>query len=244
MNLTATDANPYILSNTPKPWQKMMQTNYSYGIETDPETLDKNDEDPTKWSNPLESRLPNAPSMKIYCIYGVGKPTERAYYYTEGPKIHEGIQSDQQVGVCESDDCINTEESNEDLPLTAQNAIDLELHLPNERPQVLNGVKFGEGDGTVSLISLGSMCSTGWRRDDKRYNPGNSRIVSYEIKHEPDPLDLRGGDNTGDHVDILGSTPLNEVILKIASGNGHLVKDNFVSDIREISDRINWVLKN
>lgn len=56
--------------------------------------------DPTKWINPLEVRLPYAPSMKIYCFYGnfryishkcdeeftdvsqgVGKPTERSYFY-------------------------------------------------------------------------------------------------------------------------------------------------------------------
>ena len=37
------------------------------------------------WSNPLESRLPLAPNMKIYCLYGVGKDTERGYYYKEGP---------------------------------------------------------------------------------------------------------------------------------------------------------------
>ena len=31
----------------------------------------------------LESRLPLAPHMKIYCFYGMGKPTERSYYYRE-----------------------------------------------------------------------------------------------------------------------------------------------------------------
>ncbi|TIC14432.1 phospholipid/diacylglycerol acyltransferase [Wallemia mellicola] len=243
-NYTITDANNYVLTNTPKVWQKMMHNNYSYGIEIDEEKLDENNYDPTKWSNPLESRLPNAPSMSIYCIYGVGKPTERSYYYTEGPKTHQGLQSDMEVGKCEADDCDKTEESNDDLPLTAQNAIDNDLNLPEENPQVSNGVKFGQGDGTVSLMSLGSMCSNGWRRPDRRYNPGNSRIVSYEIDHKPDSMDLRGGDHTGDHVDILGSTPLNELILKIAAGKGNEIQDHFVSNIREISDRIDWDLVN
>lgn len=90
-NYTMSESNPYILSNTPRVWQKMMQTNYSYGIEIDEEKvgnacsiktmftfiqLNENNNDPTKWSNPLEARLPNAPSMSVYCIYGVGKPTE------------------------------------------------------------------------------------------------------------------------------------------------------------------------
>lgn len=34
-------------------------------------------EDPVFWHNPLESTLPNAPSMVINCLLGEGKPTER-----------------------------------------------------------------------------------------------------------------------------------------------------------------------
>ena len=31
--------------------------------------------------NPLKCPLPKAPSMEMYCLYGVGIPTERSYYY-------------------------------------------------------------------------------------------------------------------------------------------------------------------
>jgi phospholipid:diacylglycerol acyltransferase len=54
----------------------MILRNYSYGIERDEEALERNDLDHTKWTNPLESRLPNAPSLQIYCVYGHGKETE------------------------------------------------------------------------------------------------------------------------------------------------------------------------
>lgn len=72
----------------------MMETNYSNGFERDEKILSKNDLDHRKWTNPLEIkfvlilliygtpgilnliRLPNSPSMKIYCIYGHGKETE------------------------------------------------------------------------------------------------------------------------------------------------------------------------
>jgi phospholipid:diacylglycerol acyltransferase len=50
----------------------------------------------------------------------------------------------------------------------------------------------------------------------------------------------RGGANTSDHVDVLGSTRLNEIILKVATGVGHEIDDYFVSDIREYSRRIQW----
>lgn len=95
-HLSASGAGEYVLQHVPETWQKMMQTNYSNGIERDPERLAANDLDPTKWTNPLEIRLvdalsyylgsltndilglrlPNAPSMKIFCVYGHGKDTE------------------------------------------------------------------------------------------------------------------------------------------------------------------------
>jgi len=58
----------------------MLESNYSYGIERDEEQLKRNNADHRKWSNPLEVSLPNAPSMKIYCVYGHGKETERSYW--------------------------------------------------------------------------------------------------------------------------------------------------------------------
>lgn len=31
--------------------------------------------------NPLKCPLPKAPSMQFFCLYGIGLPTERSYYY-------------------------------------------------------------------------------------------------------------------------------------------------------------------
>jgi len=38
----------------------------------------------------------------------------------------------------------------------------------------------GEGDGTVSLISLGAMCVEGWKR--KRWNPAGINITTIEVR--------------------------------------------------------------
>ena len=51
--------------------------------------------------------------------------------------------------------------------------------LKSDFDQVRNGVKFGEGDGTVSLLSLGAMCVEGWKR--KRWNPAGIKIVTTEV---------------------------------------------------------------
>ena len=42
----------------------------------------------------------------------------------------------------------------------------------------------------------------------------------------------------GDHVDILGRSSLNDLILRVAGGKGDLIEDNFVSDIRKYSERV------
>jgi len=45
---------------------------------------------------------------------------------------------------------------------------------------------------------------------------------------------------TADHVDILGSSPLNAALLKIAAGRGDLVKEQIGSKILEYVDKIDW----
>ena len=67
----------------------------------------------------------------------------------------------------------------------------------------------GEGDGTVSLLykpisfrqnvltihrSSGYMCVKGWKLD--RFNPAKIPVITHEMDHEPEFLDLRGGPKT------------------------------------------------
>ena len=45
--------------------------------------------------NPLKCPLPKAPSLQMFCMYGVGMPTERAYHYLnlQSPKVGSGPRS-------------------------------------------------------------------------------------------------------------------------------------------------------
>ena len=61
-----------------------------------------------------------------------------------------------------------------------------------------------------------------------------------QIPHNPVPTIPRGGGNSSDHVDVLGSSVLNEIILKVATGAGAQVHDSFVSDIRKYAARVKW----
>lgn len=72
----------------------------------------------------------------------------------------------------------------------------------------------------------------------KRYNPAGAKIIVREMAHEPDRFSPRGGPNTGDHVDILGRTSLNELILKIAAGEGESIGDEVVSRIMEYANNV------
>lgn len=82
-DLTMDETLPYLWNNTEKWYRDATQSSYSWGVAHTKREVEANQKNPNKWINPLETRLPHAPDMKIFCFYGVGKPTERAYYYKE-----------------------------------------------------------------------------------------------------------------------------------------------------------------
>jgi len=83
------------------------------------------------------------------------------YEHDETPTI----DSDPNSPIClepNSTDC--TPRAPLDLPLSRKVYIDGSVTLADEHePKVRSGVVFGQGDGTVSLLSLGSMCVEGWQ---------------------------------------------------------------------------------
>ncbi|KAI0745619.1 phospholipid:diacylglycerol acyltransferase [Earliella scabrosa] len=242
-NMTSSQAGTWILERTPITFQKMLAGNYSFGIERDVEQLKKNNLDFTKWTNPLEIQLPRAPSMKIYCVYGHGKDTERSYWYTQQDYEYDEVGPDDPHALCADADPASGANCTSprpplDMPLARATYIDAEYTDEALNPPVVNGVKMGEGDGTVSLLSLGAMCVEGWKRE--RWNPAGIRVTTVELPHNPVATIPRGGGTTSDHVDVLGSTGLNEIILKVATGAGDEVQDSFVSNIREYAKRVKW----
>ncbi|QRV83960.1 phospholipid: diacylglycerol acyltransferase [Ceratobasidium sp. AG-Ba] len=242
-NLSAAQAGDWVLGNTEDRWQRMMALNYSYGIERDEEQLKKNGDDHTKFSNPLEVQLPNAPSMRIYCLYGHGKDTERSYWYAASE-----YELEDSANPLPGDECAASENTNVtcvtqrtplNLPFARRNQIDTAVHNESGTPRVKSGVRIGEGDGTVALLSLGAMCVEGWK-PGTRWNPHGVKVITQEMAHKPEPYDPRGGEKTSDHIDILGSEALNEAVLRVAAGRGEDVEEKFVSNIREYAKKIRW----
>lgn len=157
-------AVPFILNHVPPAYQTMIHTNYSFGFERDPEVIKANNGRHQAWTNPLEVELPTAPSMSIYCLYGVGKETERAYFYQNGGYEHDETMTAFNA-TCQDPECTNqTPRSPLDLPLSRRVWVDSSVTLDDKHePKVRSGVVFGDGDGTVSLLSLGAMCEEGWK---------------------------------------------------------------------------------
>ena len=196
-NLTLEQALDLVFEESPQWFNRKTLESYSFGLARTREEVVVNEKDPSKWSNPLEVALPNAPDLEIYSFYGVGKSTERAYYYRDSAKD----------------------------PSTSLNlVIDYESL---ERGSVVTG----PGDGTISLPC--HAISHRWKERNSKFNPGGAKVKIVEMLHRPDIFDLRGGTQTADHVDILGRTELNELLLRIVGGHGDKIEERIVSNIND-----------
>ncbi|XP_059430182.1 putative phospholipid:diacylglycerol acyltransferase 2 isoform X3 [Corylus avellana] len=165
------------------------------------------------WSNPLETKLPDAPDMEIYCLYGVGIPTERAYVYKLAP----------------SDKCKN-------IPFRIDSSAD-----GDAGSGLKSGVYFVDGDESVPVLSAGFMCAKGWR-GRTRFNPSGMATYIREYRHKRPASLLEGrGTESGAHVDIMGNVALIEDILRVAAGatGAEIGGDRIYSDIIRMSERIN-----
>ncbi len=190
------------------------------GIASPANTI-KNDQISSTWMNPLESRLPHAPKMKIYCLYGVGHDTERAYEY----KLQEPLLRD---------DRNSLDPKNLALPAA------LDRQAEDRSIGLYNGIYHVDGDATVPLISLSYMCTHAWRQFD-HLNPSKMRVITREYAHQPKTsvTELRGGPGSSEHVDILGNHELLLDILKIATNQTEALDEVIYSDIKTIAEKIN-----
>merc|ERR1711988_1369918 len=214
--LNVLEAIDLIRNITDADYKNLLDKYYSFGLDVNPMKTQSYRNKPRTWTNPLESALPNAPNMTIYCFYGVGKPTERAYYYTKSDPQFESALDGKEY-----------ELKGPSVPYRLDNV------RYSADCSLTGGVQDGEGDGTVPLLSLGYMCVEGWSK--KEYNPGGVKVVTREYQHKPlSPVfDPRGGGQSGDHVDIMGNNDMIEDVLRVAAGQK--LSNRIYSSIREFS---------
>eukprot|EP00931_Biecheleriopsis_adriatica_P064573 TRINITY_DN39334_c0_g1_i1.p1 TRINITY_DN39334_c0_g1~~TRINITY_DN39334_c0_g1_i1.p1 ORF type:complete len:645 (+),score=98.69 TRINITY_DN39334_c0_g1_i1:37-1971(+) len=250
--------------------------------------------DERNFANALSTALPSAPNLKIFCLYGVGIPTERAYKYSAkllrwmwadaaarllvDPSRNpfrwsaaldaKGVMADMKayLGTEDANRPIRLDLAGRELDFTSVDdgiqflagfiagthveetepeewfRIDTDLASAADFDPWGNGVdgifKAGvshtDGDGTVPLVSLGYMCSNGWR-DFSELNPANISVWTKESKNKPVWTDPRGGPSNAKHVEIIGNREFITDILHIAAGETvHLEKDQIISNISKI----------
>lgn len=179
------------------------------------------------WHDISRTPLPHAPHMKLYCLYGVGLKTERSYYYKHN-------LNDAQLGA-------------ENRSKSAGRSVDppfvMDTSVEDPENDIIHGVKYVDGDGSVPLLSLGYMCADAWRRKETGLNPGKTEVFTREYKHRQETTlgdPMRGGPFSADHVDIMGNMDMMQDFLRIVSDfDVEHVQDSVVSDIHEISKKIN-----
>lgn len=69
-NLTVEESMSHLFNTTEQWYSEQIKRSYSHGVAHTTAEVEANERDPRKWINPLETRLPLAPSLKIYCFYG------------------------------------------------------------------------------------------------------------------------------------------------------------------------------
>lgn len=134
------------------------------------------------WYDVTRSPLPHAPKLNVYCFYGTGLPTERAYYYKRNwAEISNGETSGK---------------------VTSEPVATIDADVSDKGRNISYGIKYTDGDGSVPLLSLGYVCADAWQRKDSGLNPSKSKVYTREYKHKSefnvdDPM--RGGPASSDH---------------------------------------------
>jgi len=200
------------------------------------------------WHDPAATQLPKAPSMRIYCVYGVGLPTERAYHYkvdcsSLGPPTANVTDDAGSVSGEQCSDDASSEDDSHSASDDLHSPFIIDTDVTDASRGIQMGVRHSDGDGSVALLSLGYMCQK-WKEPRNKYNPHRVQVFSREKKHKGtaqirDPG--RGGPESGEHCDILGNDGTLEDVVRIATDfevDIHVNHDEIKSDLMRIMDEI------
>ena len=176
-----------------------------------------------RFGEPLTSPLPRAPGLQIFCMYGVGKPTERAYHYV---RRRGSVSADRPYA--------------------------LDVAATKHAEDVVGGVALTDGDGSIPLVSLGLVCADAWRRDAPGtkngsdafvtpLNPGGAVVKIREYPHRALGVwngGLQEGPGSGDHVNIMGNHEMIRDVVEAVTGRGEGLRERVHSGVFELAANV------
>ena len=168
------------------------------------------------FGDPLNSPLPYAPKLKIFCLYGVGKSTERAYHY-----VHRPDQSDRPF------------------------ALEVGYHGPGAERGVTS-VDGDGSIPLVSLgymCASGWRHSSSSRRLNPAGIKVKIREFSHRALPLHWGGGIQDGPYSGDHVNIMGNHEMIETVLEAVTGHGDEVTERIYSSVMELGDNVHRLKK-
>lgn len=202
---SATQALDVLFADSQPAYRELLLQDFSFGT---PATLDRQRERPAAWSNPLESVLPMAPNFTIYCMYGVGQPTERGFVYR-----HQPDSNDTRYQILTALHSPSRNISNGVLLTEGDATV----------PLVSLGYMCAKG-WKLPQLNPGGVRPV---LREFQHNPQPSHV-----------FDLRGGISSADHVDIMGNNELIASLLHIVANQPNVTYETVHSGIRQIADRV------
>ncbi|PVU87573.1 hypothetical protein BB560_006471 [Smittium megazygosporum] len=223
-NFTVEETIEFLKESGGQKYVNQFEKNYHIGFFKEQKEFDEHRSDHKTFSNPLTFQLPNAPSMKIYNLYGVGNPTERGYSVRFNG---------------ESDEVVNKTTTDSDMDSKPEVRYIVNTEISDSNNTIHLGVKNSYGDGTVNLVSLGLMGAKFWKT--KMFNPYNLTVVTREYIRSKKPFyyGLFDDPEPTDHIGILGNHDFLKLVLRVVSGN-HTLEDRYYSQIQEIGTKIKF----
>ena len=219
------DLPGWMASLAPEYWEEAQKL-FSFGhdnmprADETPEAFRKRTPDRRTWTNVLENQLPQAPDTTVYCLYGVGLPTERSYQYQPSVKNISGLEV----------------EIDKDITALPQGLI--------------NGVQDAVGDGTVPLVSLGLMCVDRWKTKaynpsglpvvTREYQHQQSLFDPRGGPGTADHVDLLGNLDLIQDIIRIVARPTNVTDSSPDADPTPILDDRIVSPILDIAERIQW----
>lgn len=186
-----------------------------------------------RFGDPLRTPLPTAPDLKVFCLYGVGKSTERAYHYVKRDNADRPYAIDVSVTSQGVDKGVALTDGDGSIPLMSLGYVCAEAWR--------DGSRWSKQESKDSNDDSYS----GRQRPRADYisplNPSGSVITIREYEHKALGVwggGIQEGPASGDHVNIMGNVDMIRDVIDAVTGHGGDLQERVFSDVFELAGNV------